>query len=99
MKGAFAPQTKSSDDRRRVPPSIIARESSGREGSGVIALRQRLGSQGLQRLISERAVLGNSNSMAPPRFSSIQAKLTISEPGFGRPPLADCGTAVAGERT
>ena len=65
--------------RRALPPSTVARKSSGPEPSGAYTLRQRLGNQGTQRLMSE--IIGQSNRGAQTRSSAIQAKLTISQPG------------------
>src|SRR5262249_326955 len=71
---------RATESRRRVSaPSIVARKSSGPEPSGAYALRQRLGNQGVQRLMSE--IVGHSKSSAQTHSPAIQAKLTVSQPG------------------
>jgi len=65
-------------ERRPLPPSVIARKSNGPESSGANALRQRVGNQGIQRLMSDTL-----------RSHPIQAKLTVSEPGDAHEREAD----------
>ena len=73
--------------RRPVTPSMIARKLSRPEGSGITTLRQRLGNQGVQRLMSE--IVGHSKRTAQTRSPAIQAKLTISQPGDAHEQEAD----------
>lgn len=73
--------------RRAVPPSIVARNSSGPERSGTNTLRQRLGNQGVQRLMSE--IVGHSRGSAQTRSPAIQAKLTVSQPADAHEQEAD----------
>ena len=64
---------KSADpERRPLPPSMIVRKSNGPETSGTNALRQRIGNQGIQRLIGEMS--GIANGAAALRSLSISAK-------------------------
>ena len=63
--------TATNTQRRAAPLSMIARKSSGSESSQASALRQRVGNQGMQRLIGEMS--GNSKGAA--------AELTVSRPG------------------
>lgn len=55
-----------------LPRSIISRKSSGAGPSGA---KQRIGNQGVQRLIGRPS---NPSAQTP---AAIQAKLTVSEPG------------------
>ena len=73
--------------RRALPPSIVARRSSGPEYSGTNTLRQRLGHQGVQRLMSE--IISHSRSSEPLRSTAIQAKLTVSQPADAHEREAD----------
>lgn len=73
-------------DRRPLPPSMIARKTSGAETSGANALRQRLGNQGVQRLVDE---LSTASRGAPSRAPLIQTKLTVSQPGDAHEREAD----------
>ena len=66
-------------ERRPLPRLRIVRKSNEPESSGARALIQRLGNQGTQRLV--RGLSSDSSEAAPLRPSSIQAKLTIGEPG------------------
>lgn len=68
-------------ERRPLSPSTIARKSDAPESSGASALRQRVGNQGIQRLLAERVESGRSSGAAPLRSPPIQTKLTVSEPG------------------
>jgi hypothetical protein len=71
---------KSTDAQRHIAPaSIIARKSNASELSSAGMLRQRLGKQGFQRLMSE--IVGHSQGSAQTRSPAIQAKLTVSRPG------------------
>jgi len=63
--------------RRALPPSIVARKSSGPECSETNILRQRLGNQGVQRLMSE--IISHSKGSAQTRSPAIQAKFTVSQ--------------------
>jgi hypothetical protein len=75
---------------RRLPSaSIIARKSSVPESSGANALRQRVGNQGIHKLMAERAESGRASGVAPLRCLPIQTKLTVSEPGDAREREAD----------
>ena len=70
---------KATESRSRVlDPSLLARKSSRPEYSGTNTLRQRLGNQGVQRLMSE--TVGQTKDSAQPRSSAIQAKLAVSQP-------------------
>jgi hypothetical protein len=59
-------------ERRPLPPSMIVRKSNGPDTSGANALRQRLGNQGIQRLMGEMP--GHANGAALLRSLSIAAK-------------------------
>ena len=65
-------------ERRALSPSIIARKSNGPESSGANGLRQRIGNEGIQRLVAE--VSANS-AATQARAPLLQAKLTVSQPG------------------
>jgi outer membrane protein OmpA-like peptidoglycan-associated protein len=60
--------------RRSLTPSAVARKEIESQPSGANALRQRVGNQGIQTLLSAH---------------SIQAKLTINQPGDAREQEAD----------
>ena len=64
--------------RRAVAPSIVSRKSNGSECSGTSTLRQRIGNQGVQRLMSD--IVSHSKGSAPLRSPSIQTKLIVSQP-------------------
>jgi hypothetical protein len=66
--------------RRALPPLIVTRKWSAPESSGAKALRQRIGNQGIQRLMGE--ISGSSNSGVQVRSSAIQAQLRVNP----RPP-------------
>jgi hypothetical protein len=68
----------SASDRLPLGPSMTARKATGPESSAANALRQRVGNQGIQRLMSEMS--GNSKGTAPLRSPATQTKLSISEP-------------------
>src|ERR1043165_9227510 len=59
-------------ERRPLPPSMIVRKSNGPETSAANALRQRVGNQGIQRLMGETS--GHSNAAPPLRSLLISAK-------------------------
>jgi uncharacterized protein DUF4157 len=65
-------------DRRPLPPAMVARKSSGSECSGAHALRQRVGNQGIQRLMGD--IADSSNGGALVRSPAIQAQLRVNEP-------------------
>lgn len=76
-------ERKAADTKRRpLNPAMVASKSSGPESYRAAALRQRVGNQGIQRLMGE--VSGNARGASPLHAPSIQAKLTISEPGDTR---------------
>jgi len=73
--------------RHVLAPSIVARKSSESERSGAGRLRQRLGNEGVRRLLSE--IVGHSEGSAQTRFPAIQAKLSVSQPGDAHEREAD----------
>jgi hypothetical protein len=72
--------------RRALPASVVVRKP-GAEPSGAYALRRRVGNQGVQRLVSE--AVDHSKGGAQTRSPTIQAKLTISDPGDAHEREAD----------
>ena len=76
-------------ERRRLSPTMVTRKSDAPESSGANALRQRVGNQGIQRLMAERAESGRSSGAALPRSLPIQTKLTVSEAGDAHEREAD----------
>jgi hypothetical protein len=68
---------------------MIARKSNGPESSGATALRQRVGNQGIQRLMAERAESDRAGVAALLRSLPIQTKLTFREPGDAHEREAD----------
>jgi hypothetical protein len=80
MIKAPALETKASDDRRHVvPPSAIVRKSDGRALSGAAALRQRIGNDGVRRLMRE--ISDTASGSVSMRSPSIQSKVAVSQPG------------------
>ena len=66
-------------NQRPVSLAMIARKFNGPEPSSANALRQRVGNQGVQRLMSE--IIGHSKSSAQTRSPAIQTKLTVGQAG------------------
>lgn len=66
-------------ERRTPSPATIARKSNAAVSSGASALRQHIGNQGIQRLVA--VVSANSAATTQLHAPSIQAKLTVSQPG------------------
>lgn len=64
---------KATDGQRRGLFHIVARNVRGQDASGANALKQRLGNQGMRRLMSK----AGEQTSSP----AIQAKLTVSSPG------------------
>ena len=83
------PQDRKSVDspRRPATPSMIARKSSEPGWAGTNALKQRLGNQGVRRLMTE--IVGQPKGRAQTHAPAIQAKLTIDQPGDAHEREAD----------
>ena len=75
-------------DRRSSIASAIAGKSMESQPAGANALRSRVGNQGMQKLIDQSSAQGSESSVIRPGVT-IQAKLTINQPGDAHEQEAD----------